>query len=424
MNLQHFLPYSLLFLLLSSCEAKQEMSIPPSLIEQSYSFVVASDLHYLSPSLADPNSSYFHQVINNADGKMTDYCDPITDAFLAEVIKKKPDALILTGDLTWNGAKASHEDLMHKLKDVEDAGINVFVIPGNHDLGAYQPARFSGDTAYVTETANADWFREQYQDFGLDQAQSFADDSYSYLVHSREDLYLLFLDANSPGGRYVSQKTMSWLRSTLSSLPQNARLLTFTHQNLLVHNARFTGSTMVANADQVLEAFNAFPGKEVNFAGHLHIQNIATSSSLDEIDTGSLSVYPCLYGTTSVTSEGLSYQAQETDVATYAKDQGLTDKNLLSFATYGRTFFDDYSSRSFDRLWGDTDFGIDSKTAKETFLPLHYAYFSGNPLDLMPYQDNVSQMIEHAGNEKAAYLESIVTDLQKHPAGHLTYSTL
>ena len=38
----------------------------------------------------------------------------ITDAFIEEVTKRQPDGLILSGDLTLNEEKKSHEELVTK----------------------------------------------------------------------------------------------------------------------------------------------------------------------------------------------------------------------------------------------------------------------------------------------------------------------
>ena len=38
------------------------------------------------------------------------------------VIKQKPDGLILSGDLTFNGKKKSHEELAEKLKKLRKMG--------------------------------------------------------------------------------------------------------------------------------------------------------------------------------------------------------------------------------------------------------------------------------------------------------------
>ncbi len=69
--------------------------------------------------------------MEHGDGKVTNYIWEITDAFVEEVLNERPDAVILSGDLSYNGEKASHIELAEKLSKIEDAGIPVLVIPGN-----------------------------------------------------------------------------------------------------------------------------------------------------------------------------------------------------------------------------------------------------------------------------------------------------
>ena len=98
-----------------------------------HTILVASDTHFISPALTD-NGAYFTRMVERSDGKVTLYCDALTDAFCAQVIAQQPDCLILSGDLTFNGARRSHEDFAQKLARIQEAGIPVYVIPGNHDL--------------------------------------------------------------------------------------------------------------------------------------------------------------------------------------------------------------------------------------------------------------------------------------------------
>ena len=122
----------------SGCAAAQEPGTADSMeqpdsVPAHYRVLTATDLHYLAPSLTD-HGPLFWQVMEAGDGKVTEYCDEITSAFLEQAAALRPDALILTGDLTFNGEEASHLALAEKLAGAEAAGVPVFVLPGNHDL--------------------------------------------------------------------------------------------------------------------------------------------------------------------------------------------------------------------------------------------------------------------------------------------------
>ena len=137
-----------------------------ALCQGSRSILVATDLHYISPSLTD-NGPYFTRMIEGGDGKTTLYCDALTDAFIDEVIAQKPGCLILCGDLTFNGARKSHEDLAAKLLRIRKAGIPVLAMPGNHDLNMRISAAFSGESYAIVPSITAAEFAQVYHDLGF-----------------------------------------------------------------------------------------------------------------------------------------------------------------------------------------------------------------------------------------------------------------
>lgn len=58
----------------------------------------------------------------------------LLEAFVHQVIRETPEALILSGSLTFNGEAASHRHLAAALRRVEEASVRIFVLPGNYDL--------------------------------------------------------------------------------------------------------------------------------------------------------------------------------------------------------------------------------------------------------------------------------------------------
>ena len=84
-------------LLLAGCSGAPEKQTETTGETGSWCVVVATDLHYLAPSLTD-HGEIFRRVMEAGDGKVTEFCDEIADAFLEEVRVGKPDALILTGE--------------------------------------------------------------------------------------------------------------------------------------------------------------------------------------------------------------------------------------------------------------------------------------------------------------------------------------
>ena len=204
--------------MLISLLALMAVLAPAALAQEGHTFVIATDLHYISPALTD-HGAYFTRVLENGDGKVTAYIDELTDAFLGEVIARRPDGLILSGDLTFNGARESHEALSLRLARIRDAGIPVFVLPGNHDLNSSSAARFEGDGYTRVDGVTAGEFAVLYHAFGFDGALSRDADSLSYVAALSDDLRLLMLDVNtSAAPNAVLQGTLSWARRQLMQI--------------------------------------------------------------------------------------------------------------------------------------------------------------------------------------------------------------
>ena len=115
--------------------------------------VQISDIHYLSPSLFDYDR--LRNLTLTGDGKATHIMDKVMDEFVSEMLELSPDAVVVTGDLTYNGEKKSHEELKDKLSILEKNGIKVFVLMGNHDTGNATPYALYKDKVVETEGITA-----------------------------------------------------------------------------------------------------------------------------------------------------------------------------------------------------------------------------------------------------------------------------
>ena len=112
--------------------------------DSSVKIVVASDIHYLASELYDDGDA-FMSLLRNDDGKATMYVEEIVDKFIDEMLKLKPEMVVLSGDISFEGERLSHEELADKLSKLTDKGIKVAVMPGNHDLNNNSASGYSGD---------------------------------------------------------------------------------------------------------------------------------------------------------------------------------------------------------------------------------------------------------------------------------------
>lgn len=360
--------------------------LPAARAEDGQTFLIATDLHYISPALTD-HGAYFTRMLENSDGKVTAYIDEVTDAFLLQVIARHPDALILSGDLTFNGARRSHEDLAAKLRSVRENGIPVYVIPGNHDLHSYMSASFEGDSFTRVDSLTSDEFAEIYREFGFDAAISRDPYSLSYMAEPVPGVRLLMLDTNTRHMESaVAQNTFTWLEAELQKAQQDgAKVIAVSHQNLLAHSNLLSDGFVIANASLLRSLYERY-GVSVNLSGHIHMQHTAASeNSLPEIVTSSLAVSPCQYGVLEITRGAAQYHTEAVDVAAWARAAGKTDENLLHFRQYAASFFaGTMLRRAAAQLGSEPD-----ASAMTTWLAgLNAAYFSGR----MDTIDSASEM--------------------------------
>jgi 3',5'-cyclic AMP phosphodiesterase CpdA len=135
---------------------------------------IVSDIHYMSSSLLKNNaaSGVAFQAYLDQDPKLIEFSDPIFRQCMKQVIAEKPDMLLIPGDLTKDGEKVSHQDLLKLLNQFDLAHIKVFVVPGNHDVNNPESAQYDGDNATPAPSISAADFAGYYARYGYDHAIS------------------------------------------------------------------------------------------------------------------------------------------------------------------------------------------------------------------------------------------------------------
>lgn len=364
----------------------------------------ATDLHYLSSKLTD-GGSFFSQVVDDGDGKVMHYSEALVKAFLEQVAREKPDVLLLTGDLTLNGEKLSHQDLSSFLESVEAAGVEVLVIPGNHDLNNKMAVHYMKDSYERVETVNAKAFSQIYKAYGYAQAFSRDTNSLSYVYPLGDNLRLLAVDVNTdeaPG--QLKAETLSWVRIQLEKAKsEGVRVLAMTHQNMLQHNALFSGGFVFEGSDALLSLFESYDVIS-NLSGHMHLQHIQTSDlAFTEIATSSLAITPNQFAVIKINDTDLEYQTKPVEVSEYAQRLGIKDANLLDFSTYSENYFKESSQR---KLMSQIKQTPNTQAIAEYFSDLNTAYFGGRG-DLYPDESELLSLPEIKGSFLSEYMRSI-----------------
>lgn len=271
--------------------------------------VHVSDMHYFSPSLIE-NEDFMWKVAMESDGKDTVQSALIAQAFVDDMIKLKPDAVVVTGDLTLNGEEASHEELRDLLGKLKDIGIEVYVMTGNHDVNmtAY---RYTNDGVEEVPSFGSQRFEDHWWDFGYGEALSQDRWSNSYIAELNEKTWLLSVDSNTGSKGTIRKSTLDWIDENLAKAKQEGiRVISATHQNPFVHNENFVWGYQLNNAAALIELYEKY-GVEINLSGHLHVQTIVESNGIADIAVSALVDTPLQYGILTVSGDKLSYRTRE-----------------------------------------------------------------------------------------------------------------
>ena len=313
---------------------------PPTLM-------LASDLHYMSRGTHDGGKEFWWMMTQD-DGKVSIYSEEMVDALVEEAIRTRPSALVLTGDITLNGERINHQGLAGKLRQVQDAGIPVLVIPGNHDINNHHAATYFGETRQAAEyLPGAEAFLEIYHSFGYDQAESRDTASLSYVYRLDETHWMMMLDScqyedfNHVNGR-IRPETLEWMEEQLElAREQGAVVVPAGHHNLLSESRMYKTECTMENHQEVIRLLEKYE-LPLYVSGHLHAQRIkkhkeapgvdGAAYGITEIVLSPYSMPPCQYGYLEWQENGaMSFGTRQADVAGLAAERGMEDMFLLNF---------------------------------------------------------------------------------------------
>ncbi len=355
--------------------------------------VIASDIHYLAKELTDFGIA-FQEMAKKADGKMAAYVWEITDAFLEQVIERRPQVLILTGDLTLNGERISQEALAQQLQRVEDAGIPVAVIPGNHDINNHKACSYKGDERVPAEITTPEQFARIYENFGYGEAISRDPASLSYTYELADGTWLLMLDScqyedGALVGGMIRGETYQWIDEVMDEAwVQERRVIAVSHHNLLDESRIYEEDCTIEHAEELerkLDEWNI----GLFLSGHLHVQHYKSSRKydIDEIVTSALSISPCQYGVLQFfNAQDYFYHTEVTDVTEWAERKGNPDRNLQDFSQYADEFLQDiFYSKARDELEGKEVSPDEIRGMAEVYAMLNVRAVGGRAYEIKDY---------------------------------------
>ena len=265
--------------------------------------MVISDPHVLAPESVEGN-------VPAGDLKLTEHSPAIVDVLLDSARRVRPAALLIAGDLTYNGERASHEWLADRLMSLRADGVPTFVVPGNHDVR--NPHAVGG------RTVTSDEFAAIYGDCGYAAAIERDTASLSYVAPLSPGVTLLAIDSNRydenrseawgdsktvyrNAGR-LKPSTRRWATAQIAEARSRGdRVVVMMHHHLLEHidgQARLLPNYIVEDRDKVAEAL---AGADIVLTGHLHITDAVSlppappEGGVMDVATGSATTWPFPY---------------------------------------------------------------------------------------------------------------------------------
>ena len=363
-----------------------------ALIGAPLTIVHISDIHYLAPSLYDYER--LRNLSMEGDGKATHITEQAMERFVEEMLLLSPDAVVVTGDLTYNGEVKSHRELKELFSPLEEKGTKVFVLMGNHDTGR-KPYALLSDSVIETEGISPMDAEELWMEFGYGEAVSKDNYSNSYLASISDDIWLLALDSNNGSGGSVRKKTLEWMENALKlAEAKGKKVISATHQNIFVHNPRYTFGYLINNSSQVISLYKKY-GVSLSLSGHLHIQHIKEEDSIVEIAAEAFSDWPLQYGIIRIDDDySYTYSTKELD------DESLKDEALLTF--------DSSTENKFSPSLADENYERMVETAKT----LNREYFRGY-VEII--DEEALEMWRKLDDKKVSrYLTEIASDTKDH----------
>lgn len=283
--------------------------------ENTFKMAVLTDLHmFAEAQVGDPQSEDYKSFDDN--GRYLLFSEALLKTATDDLISGDCDVVIIPGDLTENGAKISHLAVASQLERLVNAGKEVFVIPGNHDINNSSETFENGYEEY-TENVTAEEFSEIYADYGYRNALERDSQTLSYTADLNDEYRLFAIDVSfyqtnaSMGdytycrsGRntaYLDEHLMTWIELQLEQCKiDNKTPIGMMHYPLLSHLGSLVDDMGYENNkvnDNIALADLLINGEmKYIFTGHLHAQNIAAyqndNGKIYDIETGALASYP------------------------------------------------------------------------------------------------------------------------------------
>ncbi|MDK8085726.1 metallophosphoesterase [Lactobacillus paragasseri] len=307
------------------------------------SFWVISDTHLIADSLHDDGQA-FSQMQKTSQGKDLYYQETTLSAFVRMAEEKKPAAIIVTGDVTFNGERVSAERFAEIFKPLTKT--KLLVLPGNHDIYDGWAREFHGKKQYYAGQISPRMWRNIFRT-SYETAVSVDNSSLAYSVQLNPDYLLILADSNDYGKEesstapatagFLGKEQRKWIKEQLQYASQNnLRVIFCMHHNLYAHNPAVNKGYVVDDYRELRKLLAQYNVKLV-FSGHIHAQNIMSpqnSCPATEVVTASFCSNDQGYGVVKVSPKEISYTCHHFKMKDYLTDKEKQNWTLTHFHDY------------------------------------------------------------------------------------------
>ena len=316
----------ILFLLIALCALQVAAKKAPKII-------LLSDTHVMAPSLVVADGKAIEKYAAS-DMRMIRFSAEIFSTAIDKAIAAKPDMVLITGDISKDGERQSHEWVAKQLYRLKKAGIKALVIPGNHDISNANATFFNGDKKSDAPTITREEFAQIYSDFGYGAGSLRDPASLSYATEAVPGLVIIGIDSNRDEENLLKQRgdsvntyhtagrvkdeALEWVcQQAKKARDEGKQVIAMMHHHLIEHfdsEARFLNKYVVADNENLRNALiNA--GIHTILTGHLHVADIArdynNGDSITEVASGSLITYPFYYRTLTLKGDKMTVETAQ-----------------------------------------------------------------------------------------------------------------
>lgn len=266
-----------------------------------FKIAVVADLHHFSETLSDGGRAY--HLRESSDQKCLMESGAIIDAAFEKIAESDCDLVLIAGDMSNDGERASHDEVRAKMQKLAEKK-KTFVIFSTHDWCCDGHCRrYVGDDVYFDVPTYTSYdLREFYKNFG----ESDAYDTYineigaaSYAVKLPGVRFIgLNDDKNGNGCAGYCDEHFEWILKQVKDGKANGEAVIMMEHHLVVTNISplINGGQSIADRIERSEAL-ADAGLDFVIVGHSHMQRTTTytsknGNSFTQINVGALCGHP------------------------------------------------------------------------------------------------------------------------------------